>query len=81
MESSLKYPARLASIAVIVLLSSTNAAYAYIGPGLGLGSVAVILGIVGSVLLAVVAIVWYPLKRLLKKITNKEKTTKSDGKK
>lgn len=38
---------------------------AYVGPGLGLGAIAVILGIVISVLIALVAIVWYPLKRRL----------------
>ncbi|MEO1701498.1 MAG: hypothetical protein AAFR71_05535 [Pseudomonadota bacterium] len=42
-------------------------AHAYIGPGLGLGSIAVIFGILGSILLAIFASVWYPIKRMLKK--------------
>ncbi|MEO1701500.1 MAG: hypothetical protein AAFR71_05545 [Pseudomonadota bacterium] len=49
-------------------------AHAYIGPGLGLGSIAVIFGILGSILLAIFASVWYPIKRMLKK-----RRAKSDG--
>ena len=44
---------------------------AYVGPGLGAGTIGVILGIIGSIFIAIFAIVWYPLKRLLKK--NKQK--------
>ena len=52
-------------------------AYAYLGPGLGTGALAVILGIIGSVLLALFAIFWYPIKKLFKKNTgaNKEKSS------
>ena len=46
-------------------------AHAYVGPGLGAGTIGVILGIIGSIFIAIFAIVWYPLKRLLKK--NKQK--------
>ena len=42
-------------------------AHAYIGPGLGAGTIGVILGIIGSVFIALFAIIWYPLKRILKK--------------
>ena len=52
-----------------------DVANAYVGPGLGAGTIGVILGIIGSIFIAIFAIVWYPLKRLLKK--NKQK--KADG--
>jgi hypothetical protein len=39
----------------------------YVGPGLGLGAVGVILGILFSVFLALLGIFWYPIKRLIKK--------------
>ncbi|MFP4000234.1 MAG: hypothetical protein ACLFNW_12865 [Desulfobacterales bacterium] len=42
-----------------------QAAHAYVGPGLGAGTLAVIAGIFVSVFLAVFAVVWYPLKRIL----------------
>ena len=40
------------------------------GPGLGAGTVGVILGLVGSVLIAVFAFFWYPIKRTFKKWTS-----------
>ena len=41
--------------------------HAYIGPGTGAGVVAVVLGLLGSIFLAIVGILWYPLKRMIKK--------------
>ena len=41
-----------------------GAMLAYIGPGLGFGAIAAILGIVFSVFLAIFAAIWYPMKRL-----------------
>jgi len=42
-------------------------AYAYIGPGLGVGAIGVVCGALLSIVLALLAILWYPFKRLLKK--------------
>lgn len=47
------------------LLAGTQPAVAYVGPGLGLGAIGAILGVALSVLLAIFAVVWYPVKRLL----------------
>jgi len=44
----------------------------YIGPGLDGGVIAVVLGILTSIFLALVAIIWYPIKRLIKKIRGKK---------
>ena len=41
-------------------------AHAYIGPATGAGTIAVVLGILSSIFLAFVGILWYPIKRLLK---------------
>jgi hypothetical protein len=41
--------------------------FAYIGPGIGVGTLAVVLGFIASILLAVFAVLWYPLKRLFKR--------------
>ena len=50
--------------ALALLLGLTAVpALAYVGPGLGAGTLGVILGLVGSLLLALVAFFWYPLKR------------------
>jgi hypothetical protein len=42
-------------------------AHAYIGPGAGAGTIAVVLGILASIVMAFFAILWYPVKRLVKK--------------
>jgi hypothetical protein len=41
-------------------------AYAYVGPGVGAGTIAVVFGILSSIFLAFVGIIWYPIKRLIK---------------
>ena len=47
-----------------VLLSSP--AFAYLGPGMGAGTLAVIFGLLASLFVGLLAVVWYPLKRKLK---------------
>lgn len=54
-------------ILLVVTLFTPLSAYAYIGPGMGLGMIGVILGAVLSLFLAILAILWYPFKRLLKR--------------
>lgn len=54
-------------LAAIGLLLVATAAEAYVGPGLGLGVLGAILGGLAAVLLAILGVVWYPLKRLLRK--------------
>jgi hypothetical protein len=52
------------SVAAGLILWS-QPALAYIGPGVGAGVIATVLGILGAICLAVFAVAWYPLKRLL----------------
>jgi hypothetical protein len=47
--------------------------HAYIGPGASAGAIAVVLGIIASIFLAFVAILWYPFKRLYKNWKAKSK--------
>ena len=54
------------SILIIVLLSISIPAYAYLGPGMGGGVIAAVLGVIGAVLLALFGILYYPIKRMLK---------------
>ncbi len=49
----------------ILLLAGAQPVMAYVGPGLGLGAIGAILGVGLSILLAIFAVVWYPIKRLL----------------
>ncbi len=52
-------------------------AHAYIGPGAGAGAIAITLALVVGLLLLVVALVWYPLKRVLKRRKKGEGPPKS----
>jgi hypothetical protein len=49
----------------VLALATPAAALAYVGPGLGMGAIAAFFGAVLAVLLAIVGVVWYPIKRLL----------------
>ncbi len=53
-------------IAAMLTLSMTSPALAYIGPGAGAGTIAVVLGILASIAMAFVALLWYPVKRLIR---------------
>ncbi|MWB77755.1 hypothetical protein GLS40_06940 [Pseudooceanicola sp. 216_PA32_1] len=49
------------------LILQPNLAAAYVGPGLGAGVLAAVLGVFAAIAMAVVALVWYPVKKLLRK--------------
>ena len=57
-------PAALAGASLALLAAP---AHAYIGPGVGLGVVGTVFGIVATVALALFGFLWYPAKRLLAK--------------
>lgn len=51
---------------ITILLTIFSPIYAYIGPGASGGLIATILGILGSIILAIFGILYYPIKRFLK---------------
>lgn len=61
---------RLLACLSVPLLLAALPAHAYIGPGVGAGTIAIVLGILGSIVMAFFAILWYPIKRLLRKKKN-----------
>jgi len=68
----------ITALLLVLIIIFPNYANAYVGPGLGAGTIGVILGIVGSLFIALFAIIWYPLKRLFKK---KKESKHQDGNK
>ena len=68
--------APLFALTLIALLHPATAS-AYIGPGVGAGAIAAVLGVIGSILLAIVAVIYYPIKRMLK--GGKSKNTRASG--
>ena len=51
----------------LLLLLAPTPAFAYIGPGLGAGAVATVLAVLGSILLGIFSVIYYPIKRLMRK--------------
>ena len=62
-------------IVFVLLILFPLTAQAYTGPGLGTGVIGVVLGILASIGLALIALIWYPLKRLFKRLANKKETS------
>lgn len=60
---------RLSAGVALLLLTGILAptpAQAYIGPGVGVGAIAAVLGVLGSILAAILGIIYYPIKRRLR---------------
>lgn len=62
---------KLQFLAALPLAVFAPAAWAYVGPGLGAGAMAAVLGVLFGVLMLVIGVVWYPLKRLLRRLRAK----------
>ena len=60
----------LLTLILIMPLSS----YAYIGPGMGGGVIAAIIGFFAAIILGLWGILYYPIKRALKKRKDNKKT-------
>jgi len=60
----------LLPLALLLPLLPTPA-LAYLGPGLGMGVVATSLGIVVAIGLGLFSVLWYPLKRLVRRISGR----------
>jgi Na+-driven multidrug efflux pump len=60
------------TVLAILLMVLPEAAMAYTGPGLGLGAIGAALGIVGAVFLGLLSIIWYPVKRVWRKLVKKQ---------
>ena len=59
----------MVSFLFLIPLSS----HAYIGPGMGGGVIAITLGFIAAIFLAVFGILYYPIKRVIKKRRDKNK--------
>ena len=64
------------SILFLSLCLISFPSYAYIGPGMGGGVIAAIIGFFAAVLLGLWGILYYPIKRALKNRKDKKKSLK-----
>lgn len=67
-KTPMKAQAVCGLFAVALLALNAAPALAYMGPGLGLGAIGTALGVLAAILLALLSIVWYPMKRLLRRM-------------
>ena len=56
----------------IIFCLITTSSFAYLGPGVGGGVIAATLGIILAIFAALFGLIWFPLKRLLKKRKEKK---------
>ena len=67
------------SILFISLFLISLPSYAYIGPGMGGGVIAAIVGFFAAILLGLWGILYYPIKRALKKRKDKKMSLKNSN--
>ena len=60
---------------IVICLIISSPSYAYLGPGLGGGVIASIIGFIAAILLGLCAILYYPIKRALKNRKQKNNAT------
>lgn len=57
---------RLMLCFLILVFAVVDPALAYIGPGMGLGFIGSLFGMIAAVFIAIFGFVWYPIKRMMK---------------
>lgn len=73
-----KFAAFVLGVLSMSLLPVT--AQAYIGPGVGAGALGAVIGVIGAIFLAIFAVLWYPIKRMLKGKNKPVQTDKTASK-
>ena len=63
-------------ILILFLCLISLPSYAYIGPGMGGGAIAAIIGFFAAILLGLWGILYYPIKRLIKNRKDNKKISK-----
>ena len=67
------------SFSFLCLLLISLPSYAYIGPGMGGGAIAAIIGFFAAILLGLWGILYYPIKRALKNRKDKKMSLKDSN--
>jgi hypothetical protein len=62
---------RNSALAVIAVLLTPAPAFAYMGPGAGIGTILAALGVLGAIMLWLFSLIYYPIKRLMRKRRNR----------
>lgn len=60
-------------VIVALVVGLPEPAWAYIGPGSGLSAVGAAFALVASVAVALIGFVWYPLKRIVRRLSGSKR--------
>lgn len=60
--------------ATLLLTLTPIQTYAYIGPGMGLGAAATVLGLFVAFILLLVGLIWLPIRRMLRQRKQKQQS-------
>jgi membrane protein implicated in regulation of membrane protease activity len=63
----------IAAVLIILLFVENQDAAAYIGPGAGIAAIGTVLAFIAAIILSIIAFLWYPIKRMLKKFKRNRK--------
>lgn len=66
------------TLATTLIFLINTSSHAYLGPGIAGGTILAILGIIFAFLAIIFGLVWFPIKRLIKKIRENNKKNKID---
>lgn len=66
-------------VAAILTVVIPETAYAYGGPGSVISAVGTLLAVLAAILASIFGFLWFPLKRLYKKITGREAETATNA--
>ena len=61
------YITRILGLSILLALGLSAPALAYVGPGAGLGAIGAALGLIAAVVMAVGAILFWPIRRLIRR--------------
>ena len=66
-------------LVILILVAIPSYGEAYVGPGLGLGVVGAVIGVIVAVFLAFVGMLWYPIKRFILRNSTKPNQDSKQG--
>lgn len=69
----------LKTLAILILLTVSPAAMAYIGPGAGISVLGSLLGILGTIVVAIGAIIFWPVRKFLKRKKQAKAAANTEG--
>ncbi len=69
----------LKTLVILILIAVSPAALAYIGPGAGISVLGSLLGILGTIVVAIGAIIFWPVRKFLKRKKQARQATESES--